>query len=96
MSSVGQRAEEPSPSRQRRQHVSTKDGPLTGVQTGPRLVVALITLQKLSGRATSSAAPRAQSGARHGAGTLALADDRHVIALRAIRGRLSVAPSNRG
>jgi hypothetical protein len=48
-----------------------------------------------NGRATSSAAPRVQSGARHGLGTLARAEDRHVMALRAIRGRLSVAPSNR-
>ena len=49
-----------------------------------------------NGRATSSAAPRAQGGARHGLGTLALAEDRHVMALRAIRRWLSVAPSNLG
>jgi hypothetical protein len=39
-----------------------------------------------NGRATSSAAPRAQSGTRHGLGTLALAEGRHVMALRAFGG----------
>jgi hypothetical protein len=46
--------------------------------------------------ATSSAAPRAQSGARHGLETVALAERRHVMALRAIRRGLSVAPSSLG
>ena len=55
-----------------------------------------VTTRSGNGRATSSAAPRAQSGARHGLGTLAVAEGRHVMALRAIRRSLSVAPSNLG
>jgi len=47
-------------------------------------------------RAASSAAPRALSGACHGLETLALTEGQSLVALRAIRIWLSVAPSSLG